>query len=59
LSEYAQNAKQPLVAFTRESILDPGKYLEKGFANIMPKTYESLPPDDLQALVDFLTKPQG
>ena len=59
LPEYANSAKQPLVQFVRESILDPGKYVEKGFANVMPKTYDSLPPDDLQALVDFLTKPQG
>jgi cytochrome c551/c552 len=59
LAEYAETANQPLVQFVRESILDPGKYVEKGFADVMPKTYDSLPEDDLQALVDFLTKPQG
>jgi cytochrome c551/c552 len=59
LSEYAQQANQPLVQFVRESIIDPGKYVEKGFADVMPKTYDALPEDDLQALVDFLTKPQG
>ena len=59
LPEFAQQAGQPLEQFVRESILDPGKYVEKGFANVMPKTYDSLPQDDLQALVDFLSKPQG
>jgi cytochrome c551/c552 len=60
LAEYAQAANQPLVQFTRESIVDPDAYVEKGFARgVMPKSYRALPPDDLQALVDFLTKPQG
>jgi cytochrome c551/c552 len=60
LAEYAQTANQPLVAFTRESIVDPDAYVEKGYAKgVMPKSYRSLPPDDLQALVDFLAKPQG
>jgi cytochrome c551/c552 len=59
LEEYAQQANQPLVQFVRDSILDPSKYVENGFADVMPKTYDSLPQNDLQALVDFLTKPQG
>jgi cytochrome c551/c552 len=59
LPEFAQQAGQPLEQFVRESILDPGKYVEKGFANVMPKTYDSLPKDRLDALVEFLTKPQG
>ena len=60
LAEYAQTANQPLAAFTRESIVEPDAYIEKGYAKgVMPKSYSSLPPDDLQALVDFLAKPQG
>ena len=60
LPDYAKSANQPLVAFTRESIVDPDAYVEKGYAKgVMPKSYRTLPPDDLQALVDFLAKPQG
>jgi cytochrome c551/c552 len=60
LADYAKMANQPLVAFTRESIVDPDAYVEKGYTKgVMPKSYRSLPPDDLQALVDFLAKPQG
>jgi cytochrome c5 len=60
LPQYAKTAKQPLDAFVHESIVDPNKYIEKGYAkNVMPQTYAKLPASDLQALVDFLTKPQG
>jgi cytochrome c551/c552 len=60
LPDYAKEAKQPLAAFVHESIVDPNKYVEKGFAkNVMPKTYAQLPASDIQDLVDFLTKPQG
>jgi mono/diheme cytochrome c family protein len=56
----AQRAGQPLEQFVRESIVDPDKYVEKGFPKgVMPKSYRALPPDDLGALVEFLTKPQG
>jgi Cytochrome c len=60
LPDYAKTAKQPLATFVHESIVDPNKYVEKGFAkNVMPKTYAKLPASDIQALVDFLTKPSG
>jgi cytochrome c551/c552 len=60
LAQYAKQAKQPLAAFVQESIVDPNKYVQPGYAkNVMPKSYKSLPAGDLKALVDFLTKPQG
>jgi cytochrome c551/c552 len=60
LAEYARRAKQPLDAFIHESIVDPDKYIEKGFPKgVMPKSYASLPATDLKDLVDFLSKPQG
>jgi cytochrome c551/c552 len=60
LPDYAKTANQPLATFVHESIVDPNKYVEKGYAKgVMPQTYKSLPESDLQALVDFLTKPQG
>jgi cytochrome c551/c552 len=59
LPEYAETAKQPLDKFIHDSIVTPGKYIEKGYQDVMPKSYNTLPPDDLQALVDFLSKPQG
>jgi cytochrome c551/c552 len=59
LPEYAQKAGQPLDQFIHDSIVTPSKYIEKGYQDVMPKSYNTLPPDDLQALVDFLSKPQG
>jgi cytochrome c551/c552 len=60
LPQYATQAKQPLAKFVHDSIVDPNKYVQKGYPkNVMPKSYASLPPADLQALVDFLSKPQG
>ena len=60
LPQYAQKAHQPLAQFVHDSIVDPNKYVEKGYPrNVMPKTYKSLPPNDIKALVDFLTKSQG
>jgi hypothetical protein len=48
------------VSFTEESIVNPDAYVEKGYPKgVMPKSYKDLPPADLKALVDFLTKPQG
>ena len=52
----AARAGKPLVAFVRESIVDPNAYIEKGYQpNIMPSTFKSLPPQQLDALVKFLT----
>jgi cytochrome c551/c552 len=59
LPEYAKQANKPLDAFVRESIVKPSAYIEKGFPDAMPKSYGSLSQADLDALVDFLTKPQG
>jgi cytochrome c oxidase subunit II len=57
LPEFAQRAGQPLEEFVRQSIVEPDAYVEKGFPpNVMPKTYESLPKQQLDALVDFLAK---
>jgi mono/diheme cytochrome c family protein len=60
LPDYAQTAKQPLATFVHESIVDPNKYVEKGFPNGMPTDYgKKLSDQQLNDLVDFLTKPQG
>jgi cytochrome c551/c552 len=60
LPDYAKAANQPLALFVATSIVNPDKYVEKGFPKgVMPKSYKDLPPNDLKALVDFLTKPQG
>ena len=56
LAADAQRAGQPLDAFVRESIIDPNAYIEKGYQpNIMPRTFKSLPKQQLDALVQFLT----
>jgi cytochrome c551/c552 len=60
LPAYAKQAHQPLAQFVHDSIVNPDKYIQKGYPKgVMPKTYKSLPPNDIKALVDFLTKPQG
>jgi mono/diheme cytochrome c family protein len=60
LPQYAKVAKQPLDQFIHESIVNPDAYVQPGFPKgVMPKSYNSLPQSDLQALVDFLSKPQG
>jgi hypothetical protein len=65
LAAYAKKAKQPLAAFVHTSIVNPDKYVGKDCRGkqcpkgVMPKSYKTLPPSDLTALVDFLTKPQG
>jgi mono/diheme cytochrome c family protein len=60
LPAYTKAANQPLAIFVHESIVNPDKYVEKGYPKgVMPKSYKDLPPKDLIALVGFLTKPQG
>jgi cytochrome c oxidase subunit 2 len=57
LPDYAQQAGKPLEQFVHESIVNPDAYVEKGYpANVMPKTYASLPPAQLDALVKFLVE---
>jgi cytochrome c551/c552 len=56
LPQYATRAKQPLAAFVKTSIVDPNAYVEKGFPKgVMPTSFKSLPPDQIKALVTFLT----
>jgi len=56
LTADAARAHKPLDAFVRESIVDPNVYIEKGYQpNIMPSTFKSLPKQQLDALVQFLT----
>jgi len=60
LSQYAQQAKQPLKPFVTKSIVNPEAYVQPGYPhNVMPKSYGSLSASDLKDLVDFLTTPQG
>jgi mono/diheme cytochrome c family protein len=44
--------------FIRESIVDPSKFVEKGFPpNVMPQTYgDQLSPEELDALVSYLSQ---
>jgi cytochrome c551/c552 len=57
LAQSAKQAKQPLEKFTRESIVKPNAYIAPGFPpNVMPSTFASLPKNQLDALVSFLTK---
>ena len=57
LPQYAKKAKQPLASFVKKSIVDPNAYIEKGFPKgVMPTSFKSLPPDQIKALVTFLTK---
>jgi cytochrome c551/c552 len=56
LATYAKTAKQPLAAFTRESIVNPNAYVQKGYPpNVMP-SFKSLSKTQVDALVSFLTK---
>jgi mono/diheme cytochrome c family protein len=54
LPKYAKQAHQPLKSFVETSIVKPGAYIQPGYTNLMPKTYATLPPDQLAALVKFL-----
>ena len=43
--------------FVRESIVDPSAEVTEGYPdNVMPKTYDTLSQDELDALVDYLVK---
>ena len=54
LATYAKEAKQPLAAFTHESIVNPNAYVQKGYPpNVMPP-FKSLPQAQLDALVKYL-----
>jgi cytochrome c oxidase subunit 2 len=52
----ARRAGKPLEQFVRESIVNPNAYVEPHYPpNVMPHTFGSLPKDQLDALVGFLT----
>ena len=56
LQSYATQAKQPLDAFIRESIVSPNSYIQPGYPkNVMPQTFgKSLSKPQLDALVQYL-----
>lgn len=58
LKQYATQANRgPLDAFIRESIVNPGAYLQPGYQNLMPATFgSSIPPTKLNALVQYLAQ---
>jgi cytochrome c oxidase subunit II len=58
LPAQARRSGKPLEEFVRESIVDPNAYIEPGYnPNIMPSTFASLPKEQLDGLVKFLTSP--
>jgi cytochrome c551/c552 len=55
LRQAAQTAGQPLEQFIRQSIVDPNAYVAPGYQKgVMPGTFASLPPAQLDALVKYL-----
>jgi mono/diheme cytochrome c family protein len=56
LSDFAENANQPLAAFTRTSIASPNEYVEEGFPEGVMPAYDQLSDEDLNNLVAFLTQ---
>jgi len=56
LSQYAKQAKQPLEQFTHTSIVDPNAYVQPGFPRGVMPSFATLPKDQVDALVSFLTK---
>ena len=57
LPEEAERAGKPLEDFIRESIVEPDAYVEDGYpAGVMPKTYASLPEEQIDALVQYLVR---
>ena len=56
LSQYAKQAKQPLEQFARTSIVDPNAYVQPGFPRGVMPSFATLPKNQVDALVSFLTK---
>jgi len=58
LKQYAAQAHRgPLDAFIKESIVNPGVYLQPGYKNLMPPTFgQQIPADKLNRLVQYLLK---
>jgi cytochrome c551/c552 len=59
LSQYARQAKQPLNAFVKTSIVNPNAYVQPGFPKGVMPSFKQLSQSDVNDLVQFLTKPQG
>jgi cytochrome c551/c552 len=59
LAQYARQAKRPLTAFVRESIVDPNAYVQPGYPKGVMPSFAHLSASDVSALVQFLTKPSG
>jgi mono/diheme cytochrome c family protein len=57
LADYANKAgASTTAAFARESIQNPGAYVEKGYQNIMPDFGKTLTPKQISDLVAYVTK---
>jgi len=57
LNDLARRAGVPLEEFIRDSIVDPEEYVEPGYPKgVMPETYKGLPPEQINALVRFLSR---
>jgi cytochrome c oxidase subunit II len=57
LPQEARKAGKPLEAFIHESIVNPNAYVQPGYPeNVMPKTYATLPREQLDALVQYLVQ---
>jgi cytochrome c oxidase subunit 2 len=58
LASYAQQAHQQLAAFVRQSIVDPGAYVQPGYQNgVMPTNFgQTISKTQLDALVTFLVQ---
>jgi mono/diheme cytochrome c family protein len=59
LAQYAGKAKQPLPQFARESIQNPGAYVESGYQNVMPSFGQTLSDKQISDLVAFVTQKKG
>lgn len=59
LTSDAQAAGVPLDQFVKESITDPDKYIAKGYnSGVMPTSFGSMSPQDIDALVALITSGQ-
>jgi mono/diheme cytochrome c family protein len=57
LPQYAKQANEgPLAQFVQTSITSPGSYVQPNYPNVMPTTYNKLPPKQIADLVAFLTQ---
>jgi cytochrome c oxidase subunit 2 len=55
LADFARQAGKPLEPFIRESIVNPDAYVQPGYTKgVMPGTFASLPPAQIEALVKYL-----